>query len=113
MEWRSLAQWYHPEREDIDAGIGLAVEPQRSRDTSGSVFGVPRFDPGAQALFEARDDLRGDVAVRPDGSCCWRRSSCSLLFESKFFSSRNSVTPRAFVAARSSHGRAQRVHLDL
>ena len=46
-----------PESENIDAAIGLPVMTQGPGDPSGGVFGVPGFDPRADALFETGDDL--------------------------------------------------------
>ena len=36
---------------------------QRARNPSGGVFGIPRFDPRADTLFEFGHDLGGDTAV--------------------------------------------------
>ena len=53
----------HPERENVDAAVGLAVVAQRAGDPAGGVFGVPGLHPRADALFEIGDDLRGDAGV--------------------------------------------------
>jgi hypothetical protein len=52
-----------PQRQNVDAGVGLAVVTQRSRDAPGGVFGVPGPDPRPDAVFEGGDDLRGDAGV--------------------------------------------------
>ena len=52
-----------PQRQNVDAGVGLAVVTQRSRDAPGGVFGVPGPDPRPYAVFEGGDDLRGDAGV--------------------------------------------------
>ena len=53
----------HPQRQNVDAGVGLAVVTQRSRDTPGRMFGVPGPDPRPYAVFESGDDLCGDARV--------------------------------------------------
>ena len=53
----------HPQRQNVDAGVGLAVVTQRSRDAAGGMFGVPWPDPRPHAVFEGGDDLRGDATV--------------------------------------------------
>ena len=53
----------HPQRQNVDAGVGLAVVTQRSRNAPGGVFGVPGPDPRRHVVFESGDDLRGDPGV--------------------------------------------------
>ena len=51
----------HPERENVDSAIGLAVVPERARNPAGGVLGVPWFDPGPYALLKVGHDLAGDA----------------------------------------------------
>ena len=53
----------HPQRQNVDAGVGLAVVTQRSRNAPSRVFAVPGPDPRPHAVFEGGDDLRGDTRV--------------------------------------------------
>jgi len=46
-----------PQRQNIDAGIGLPVMTQRPGNPSGGVLGIPWPDPRADAVLEAGDDL--------------------------------------------------------
>lgn len=52
-----------PERQDVDAAIGLSVVAQRAGDGSGGVRGVPGLCPGFDALLQGGDDLVGDAGV--------------------------------------------------
>jgi hypothetical protein len=52
-----------PERQDVDAGIGLAVVAQGPGDMPRRVGGVPGLGPGFHALLKGFDDLVGDAAV--------------------------------------------------
>src|SRR5208282_5687877 len=52
-----------PQREDVDAGVRLAVVTQRSRDASGGVLGIPGPDPWSHAGFEGGDNLARDAGV--------------------------------------------------
>ena len=52
-----------PEHQDVDAGIGLPVVAQGANDPSRRVFGVPGFDPGANALFEGLNYPPGDAGI--------------------------------------------------
>ena len=52
-----------PQRQNVDAGVGLAVVTQRPRNAPGDVFGVPGPNPRPHSVFEGGDDLRGDAGV--------------------------------------------------
>lgn len=54
---------FHPQHEDIDAGIGHAVMPQGPGDLPGGVVGVPRLEPRPHAALKVGDDFLGDSAV--------------------------------------------------
>jgi len=69
----------HPERENVDSAIGLAVVPQRAGNPAGGVFGVPWFHPRAHALFEVGHDLGGDARVNVLTFCSFCFLHCSFL----------------------------------
>jgi hypothetical protein len=49
--------------EDVDAGVGDAVEPERSHDPPRRVPRIPGFHPDPDALLKVGDDLVGDARV--------------------------------------------------
>ena len=97
-----LAQGRHPERQDIDSGVGLAVMAQRPGDASGGVLGVPRPYPGADAFLKVPDDLGGDAAVNVFSF--GRVLSLSSPLKTTFFFAKP-ATVRRRSAARTCQGR--------
>ena len=59
----SLRHGGRPQHHDIDSPVGNAVGAQRPRDAACGVFGVPRLEPRADALFQLADDLVGDLGI--------------------------------------------------
>ena len=52
-----------PQRQNVDAGVGLAVVTQRSRNAPGACSAFQGLTQVPHAVFEGGDDLRGDVGV--------------------------------------------------
>src|SRR5690606_6737449 len=52
-----------PEREHVDAAVGLAAVTQRPWDGPRRVPGLPRANPRPDAGLELRDDAGGDAGV--------------------------------------------------
>ena len=52
-----------PQQQDVDAAVGDCVVAQRTADRAGDVLGVPGLEPGANAGFQLRDDLLGNLIV--------------------------------------------------
>ena len=96
----------HPERENVDSAIGLAVMAQRAGDPAGGVFGVPWFDPRAHAFFKVGHDLGGDAGVNVL-TFCYSLFSALSFPPLKLFSFRPSEWRPAFRADGPSQGGAQ------
>ena len=62
-----------PQRQNVDAGVGLAVMTQRSRDAPGGMFGVPRLEPGPDAFLKLAHDLIGDTLINIGSHCLFLR----------------------------------------
>lgn len=52
-----------PQHENVDSLVGLAIVPQRSRDASGGVLGVPGLEPRPCASLKLFNDAIGDASV--------------------------------------------------
>jgi len=86
-----LAESGHPEGQDVDSGIGLAVKTQRTSNPACGVLSIPRTSPRADAFSQILHDLCGDAAVYvfSFGGVL----HCLLLLQNKFFLREN---PRRF-----------------
>src|SRR5271166_346783 len=52
-----------PQRENVDAAVGLPVVPEWARNPSCCMFGVPRPNPRPHAFFQVAHDLVGNPGV--------------------------------------------------
>src|SRR5271166_7156066 len=58
-----LTESRHPEGQDVDSRVGLAVKTQRTGNPAGSMLSIPWTSPRADAFFQILHDLCGDAAV--------------------------------------------------
>ena len=59
----ALGRRLHPQHQDVDPGIRLAVMAQGAADLPGGVFSVPRPQPRPHALLKVSNNLLGDSGV--------------------------------------------------
>jgi hypothetical protein len=100
--YKILAQGRHPERQDVDTGIGLPVVAQRPRDASGGMLSAPWLHSGADSFLKMPDDLGRDAAVNvfPFGRV-WH----GLLLKNNFFLRETRDGSEAFSGADQSRAR--------
>src|SRR6202050_3364102 len=78
-----LTESRHPEGQDVDSRVGLAVKTQRTGNPAGGMLRIPWTSPRADAFFQILHDLGGDAAVYvfSFGSVL----HCLVLLQNKFF----------------------------